>query len=382
MTYNGSSWGAPATIDSTNGLESVSCMSAYCIAVDNVGNALLYNGSTWTPTGISPSGIPAVSCALTGFCMAVDADSNYETYSMSAWTSPASTNDFSTITSVSCVSADFCVGVDTDGAATVYGPAPATPAPVSSAPPSISGTAQEGQTLIESHGTWSNSPTGFTYQWQQCDSSGNSCTAITGATSQTYVVAAGDVGHTIRVVEAASNAGGAGAPATSAATGVVSAAPASGGGSGGGSTTSSGGGSTTTPAPTPTPPAPSAPSAAQIVAALRAGIAPVGPAASIKSILKTGASTVTFTAPGAGLLKITWFFVPKGAKLASVKPVKVAAGSMSFASARQGKVKLKLTAAGRKLLKKLKRVALTAEGTFTPSGGQPVRVKKTFSLKR
>ena len=44
-----------------------------------------------------------------------------------------------------------------------------TPPPVNSAAPTITGTAQQGQTLTEAHGTWTNSPTGFTYQWQQCD---------------------------------------------------------------------------------------------------------------------------------------------------------------------------------------------------------------------
>ena len=53
------------------------------------------------------------------------------------------------------------------------------PPPVNTAPPTISGTAQQGQTLTESHGAWTNSPTSYTYQWLQCDSTGN-CTTITG----------------------------------------------------------------------------------------------------------------------------------------------------------------------------------------------------------
>jgi len=58
-------------------------------------------------------------------------------------------------------------------------------------------------------------------QWQQCDGSGNNCTAISGATGQTYTAVAGDVGHTLRVQETASNAGGASGPATSSATAAV-----------------------------------------------------------------------------------------------------------------------------------------------------------------
>jgi hypothetical protein len=94
-------------------------------------------------------------------------------------------------------------------------------APVSSAPPTISGTAQQGQTLSASKGGWSNSPTGFTYAWSQCDATGGACTAISGATAATYTAAAGDVGHTLRVTVTATNAGGSGS-ATSAQSAVIS----------------------------------------------------------------------------------------------------------------------------------------------------------------
>jgi hypothetical protein len=90
--------------------------------------------------------------------------------------------------------------------------------PADTSAPSISGTASEGQTLTESHGVWSNSPIAYTYQWEDCDFSGASCSAISGATGQTYTLTAADVGHTIRVQEVASNSGGAGQPATSDAT--------------------------------------------------------------------------------------------------------------------------------------------------------------------
>src|SRR5207245_6674017 len=89
------------------------------------------------------------------------------------------------------------------------------------APPTTNGLPQQRQTLPEENGTSTNSPTGLSYQWQQCNSEGNSCTAISGATNQTYVPVAGDVGHTLRVQETASNSEGSSAPATSAATSAV-----------------------------------------------------------------------------------------------------------------------------------------------------------------
>jgi SGNH domain (fused to AT3 domains) len=89
--------------------------------------------------------------------------------------------------------------------------------------PSISGTALAGQALTEAHGSWTNSPTGFTYQWDDCDGSGSACAPIDGATGQTYVLTGTDVGHTIEVLETASNAGGQGSPSGSAPTALVQA---------------------------------------------------------------------------------------------------------------------------------------------------------------
>jgi hypothetical protein len=91
-------------------------------------------------------------------------------------------------------------------------------APVAFSVPSISGRAQQGQTLTGSHGDWANSPTAYRYQWDQCDRSGKSCAPISGATAQSYELTAADVGHTIRVQEAAGNAVGSGNPSTSKAT--------------------------------------------------------------------------------------------------------------------------------------------------------------------
>ena len=98
--------------------------------------------------------------------------------------------------------------------------------PVSTSPPSISGSAVEGQRLSETHGGWSNGPiTQYGYQWQRCDRSGGNCRMIGGATSQTYVLKATDVGHTIRVTENATGGGGAWSAAMSRQTATVKALP-------------------------------------------------------------------------------------------------------------------------------------------------------------
>lgn len=78
-----------------------------------------------------------------------------------------------------------------------------------------------GETFTTSNGTWTNSPSSFTYQWERCNNSGTGCVNETGSsTSQSYVVVAGDVGDTIVVVVTAHNAAGTGSEA-SGATGVV-----------------------------------------------------------------------------------------------------------------------------------------------------------------
>jgi hypothetical protein len=110
-------------------------------------------------------------------------------------------------------------------------------APTNTTKPAISGTAQAGQTLTASQGSWtSDSTVMFTYQWMTCDAQGNNCANIANATNQTYVVATADVGKTIRVTVTAKNASGS-TSATSAQTGAVTTTGSSNGG-GQGSTTS------------------------------------------------------------------------------------------------------------------------------------------------
>jgi hypothetical protein len=90
--------------------------------------------------------------------------------------------------------------------------------------PTISGPAQQGETLRLRHGAWSNGPTRYADTWMDCDGAGGHCTAISRATSQTYTLVARDVGRTIRVRESATNAGGTAGPVTSPRTARIAAA--------------------------------------------------------------------------------------------------------------------------------------------------------------
>ena len=96
--------------------------------------------------------------------------------------------------------------------------------PSNSSPPLIFGAAIVGQTLMEANGVWANSPTSYTYQWEDCDSSGGQCAPIPGATSQSHILTASDVEHTVVVKETATNEAGVSSPATSEPTAVVTAA--------------------------------------------------------------------------------------------------------------------------------------------------------------
>jgi hypothetical protein len=124
------------------------------------------------------------------------------------------TNARGTATAVSAPS-----GVIAPPPASVGGDA-GTSAPANLTAPAISGTPSVGTTLTASTGTWSGSPTSFSYQWFYCDSVGLSCSAITGATGPTYTPVTWDVGGRDQVRVTATNAGGS-TTASSSPTAVV-----------------------------------------------------------------------------------------------------------------------------------------------------------------
>jgi hypothetical protein len=68
-----------------------------------------------------------------------------------------------------------------------------------------------GQTLTCQPGTWTNSPTGYTYQWNL-----DASPVTTATASDTYSVATADQGHSLTCTVVASNGAGPGTPATSA----------------------------------------------------------------------------------------------------------------------------------------------------------------------
>ncbi len=128
VLYNGATW-TPAVIDSGVDLWSVSCpTTSFCEAFDNNGNAFAFNGASWTSQGNVDSnpavGIPwiEVSCTVTGgtLCAMVDGWGSGFHYNGVTWTADGDLNASHYFTSVSCASASFCAAVDSGGGTWIY----------------------------------------------------------------------------------------------------------------------------------------------------------------------------------------------------------------------------------------------------------------------
>jgi hypothetical protein len=307
LVDHGGVWSTPtATGDGGNAIEALSCSTeTFCMAADagktlQSGETLIYNGSTWgAPEAmhVSYSGSDAnnLSCAPDAkFCVASTEGKRVETYSKGAWRAPINVG-FEDASLVSCASESFCIAqgftgsgrvvstyngtnwsapqtlpgtenngpwalscgspnlcvlLEEDGQALVYSNTLTLP-PVNTAPPTITGTDEEGQTLTEHHGTWTNTPTEYSVQWERCNASGVACSVV--ASGSSYVLTGADVGSTVRASETASNGAGPGSPADSEPTPVVVAPKGSGGGGSTGSGGSGGSGATATTAQVVTP---------------------------------------------------------------------------------------------------------------------------------
>ncbi len=95
-------------------------------------------------------------------------------------------------------------------------------APTNTSPPAVSGTAWVGKRLHAGTGLWGGTPPlAYSYQWQRCDATGEGCSSIAEATESTYLLATGDVGHTLRVLVTAAN------PLSSATSSSAASAPVS-----------------------------------------------------------------------------------------------------------------------------------------------------------
>ncbi|HEX4519325.1 MAG TPA: hypothetical protein VH063_07065 [Gaiellaceae bacterium] len=82
----------------------------------------------------------------------------------------------------------------------------ATTPPANTTAPTVGGTVGPGSILSSKTGTWSGPGLTFAYSWLRCDATGAACTPIAGATSASYTVSNADVGATLALEVAATNA--------------------------------------------------------------------------------------------------------------------------------------------------------------------------------
>lgn len=120
---------------------------------------------------------------------------------------------------------------------------------------------------------------------------------------------------------------------------------------------------------------------ARISSVLTEQLAPRGKGAKLASLLKAGGYVVSFNAPAAGTVAISWYEVPKGAHLSAAHLVLVATGTANAAGAGTLKIKVKLTTKGKQLLRHAHGLKLTAKGSFTPTGKTPITTTRTILLK-
>jgi hypothetical protein len=226
LTFDPASPGSPTpvSIDGAAGLDAVACPSlSQCTTVDDQGNELTFDPtSPGSPTPVSIDGaarLDAVACPSLSQCTTVDDNGNELTFDPTSPGSPTpvAIDTGRTLDTVACPTLWQCTTVDIQGDEVTAAPS----APQDNSPPTITGTAQQAKTLSETHGTWTETPTSYSYQWEDCDIAATKCFPIPRATGQTYTLSASEVGRTIRVLESATSEGVAGAAATSGATAVV-----------------------------------------------------------------------------------------------------------------------------------------------------------------
>ncbi len=78
-------------------------------------------------------------------------------------------------------------------------------APVNTALPVVTGTPAVGQTLGVDHGTWLYAEGVPKYQWKRCNTDGQQCSNVAGATSSTFLLTTHDALATVRVTVTMSN---------------------------------------------------------------------------------------------------------------------------------------------------------------------------------
>jgi hypothetical protein len=161
-----------------------------------VGSVLTADPGTWSDP-LATFTYAWLRCDDSGACTAIDGAVG-TTYALTS-------DDLGSSVGVE-VTASGATGTGIAGS-NLIGPVVLEAPPVVVTAPSISGDATVGSILTADPGTWSDPAAMFTFAWLRCHGNGP-CTAIDGAVGTTYALTSDDLGSSIRVEVAASNAGG------------------------------------------------------------------------------------------------------------------------------------------------------------------------------
>jgi hypothetical protein len=318
--------------DRGGSLQSLSCTpSDSCVAVDSAGNAVTYDGSTWTSTEIAPGhGLSTVACASASFCLAADGLGSADAFFYSQHET---------------------LSVNTDGG-NGSGTVTSSPAGLSSG----AGSFYAGQSVTLTEVPASGST--FSHWSGACTGAGTTCVvgmdAAESVTAIFTTTAAVPVATTTSKGTTTTTTGDAGPANATAATGLAPLASAT-----PGNATTSEQSRTRT---------------ALIKQALDRVLEPNGTANGLKAIAKTHGYVYAFGASGAGHLVIDWRAMFKHRKIL------MAFGTLTAQKAGSYKDILKLTAAGKELVKIGRAIKITATATFTQTSGKPVSASKSWML--
>ena len=262
-----------------------------------------------------------------------------------------------------------------------------TQPPLTGAAPEISGDPEVGHTLTCDPGTWTGEGTlSYSYEWLRDEVS-------SGDRTKTYTVLPTDAGAQLACLVTVTGTYGS-MEATSASLEVPKppqSPPSGPPGDHSGPASSSGDSDGAPDSDAGSPPTansgaegtgtnePANANSARVATLLAAQLAPSRSAAKIVQLVRRGGLTIMFTAALPGTVTIDWYRMPAG-KTHATKPLLVATGRYTFVTASAAKIRIKLTASGKLLLRRSSQLKLTAEGTFMSIGKPTVSVLRTFYL--
>jgi outer membrane protein assembly factor BamB len=233
-----------AVLSSATGLQQGTFTQGHSNVAPAIANgvAFMYEGTTlksvsdsglgttnWTFTGDGHlNSAPLVAGNLvfvassTGNLYALDASTGTQSWSTNVGTAIASPDEQNGVPLTGLGAANGTLVLSAGSSVVAYRSAGAiAEAPSNDAQPSIDGSVDLNEAKAADVGIWSGLPSAYAYQWEQCNSAGDNCADVPGATGASYVPGPEADGATLRVKVTATNSVGSSAPVESLASPVL-----------------------------------------------------------------------------------------------------------------------------------------------------------------